>query len=739
MPDRFRQKIHLALADSQLQSALDNNAERRQGAFTAAFESLPEGRQAFRQRAHDIRQAVVADLDRYLEQFAKKAAANGMTIHYASDAGEAVETVLRIAQDAGASLIAKSKTMVGEEIHLNEHLEAKGFRVVETDLGEYIIQLRGEPPAHIITPAVHLTRAQVAKTFEEKIGLPFTTDIPALTAAARRVLRATFLQADIGISGVNFGVAETGTLVLVTNEGNGRMCTSLPDIHIALMGIERLVPSFADLAVMLNLLPRSATGQKLSVYTSLIHSPRSPEEGEGPSQRHLILLDNGRQSMRFSPLSEALYCIRCGACLNACPVFREIGGHAYVGPAGQPTTYPGPIGSLVSPGLFGIAKFGNLARATSLCGACKDACPVDIDLPGLLLRVRAGAGAQAGAADRPRAANLENAVDTAKPAGINETAYLPPTSDPHVQTGLSEKSKNLTQKPPSGAHIPIALRIGLFFFSIFARSPARYQLAQRFAGVFTRLVPGSDGWMHMPAFTGWGLRRDFPRFALRPFSASPLARQLALHKPGSPPLQLNRKAPVGKPISAAPIVAAQPIPGVDDENPLTRFSDELKALGGEVIRCRLDDLSDRVLAALQVRQESRIQAWEPAFLPPGLLDVLNSQGISITHTADPSIRIGLTGALAGIAETGSLVIPAALGCPPSASLLPEIHMAVLPSERLLPRLADALALPEIPQFSSVSIVTGPSRTADIEMTLTIGVHGPGELVVFLLAEPLIAA
>src|SRR5512134_3848818 len=274
-------------------------------------------------------------------------------------------------------LIAKAKSMISEEIDLNPALEAEGIRVVETDLGEYIVQLRHERPGHILTPAVHLRRDDVGKLFHEKLGIPYTEDIPTLTNTARKVLRDVFLTADVGISGVNFGIAETGGICLVTNEGNGRMVTTMPRTHIALMGMERLVPTLDDLALMLSLLPRSATGQKLSVYTQLLHSPLAGQE------RHIIILDNGRTRLRNSPLAESLYCIRCGACLNACPVFRELRGHAYG------SVYPGPIGSVISAGFFG-SDFVPLPQASSLCGACKEPCPVDIDLPKLLTRVRAG-------------------------------------------------------------------------------------------------------------------------------------------------------------------------------------------------------------------------------------------------------------------------------------------------------------------------------------------------------------
>ena len=380
----FRARIRTSLANPTLQLALDANAERRVNGRIRAWESLPNWRER-RQQAHAIRAEVIEHLEEYLAPFINKAKENGIMVHRAKDAAEAIQTILKITEssfpgrldkiDANHQtplLVAKSKSMVTEEVNLNHALEAEGIRVVETDLGEYIVQLRGERPAHIITPAVHLRRDDVGRLFHEKLGIPYTEDIPTLTNTARKVLRDVFLNADIGISGVNFGVAETGTLCVVSNEGNARMVTTLPPLHIALMGMERLVRNLDDLAIMLSLLPRSATGQKLSVYTQLVHSPFPGQ------QRHLILLDNGRSRLRNSPLKESLYCIRCGSCLNACPVFREIGGHAYH------STYSGPIGSVISAGFFG-SDFVPLAQASSLCGACKDACPVDIDLPKLFL------------------------------------------------------------------------------------------------------------------------------------------------------------------------------------------------------------------------------------------------------------------------------------------------------------------------------------------------------------------
>src|SRR5215213_9425604 len=279
----FRERIRGSLANENLQLALDGNAERRVNGRIAAFASLPDWRER-RQQAHAVRADVIEHLEDYLEQFIAKATENGITVHRAKDAGEAIELILKVTESnvephGGASrrrwtpLIAKSKSMVSEEINLNHALEAQGIRVVETDLGEYIVQLRNEKPAHIITPAVHLRRDDVGKLFHEKLGIPYTEDIPTLTSTARSVLREVFLHADMGISGVNFGIVETGGICIVSNEGNARMVTTLPPIHIALMGMERLVRNLDDLALMLSLLARSATTQKLSVYTQLIHAP----------------------------------------------------------------------------------------------------------------------------------------------------------------------------------------------------------------------------------------------------------------------------------------------------------------------------------------------------------------------------------------------------------------------------------------------------------------------------------
>ncbi|HET7157760.1 MAG TPA: LutB/LldF family L-lactate oxidation iron-sulfur protein, partial [Burkholderiales bacterium] len=307
----------------------------------------------------------------------------GATIHRARDAAEANSIICGLVQERNARVVVKSKSMTTEETHLNDALEAAGMQVVETDLGEYIIQLAKEPPSHIIAPAIHKTRQQIGALFTAELGMPPTDDVDQMTSTARATLRDRFAAADVGISGVNFAIAETGTIVIVENEGNIRLTTSLPRLHIAVMGIEKVIPRFADLDVFLKLLPRSGTGQRLTTYQSFITGTKRHPTDEGPDEVHIVLLDNGRSRMLAHPVTrQSLACIRCGACLNACPVYQQVGGHAYG------SVYPGPIGAVITPQLMGIEKAAQLPYASSLCGACREVCPVKIDIPRLLLHLR---------------------------------------------------------------------------------------------------------------------------------------------------------------------------------------------------------------------------------------------------------------------------------------------------------------------------------------------------------------
>ncbi len=396
--DRFSANVRRALGDAQLQAALGRAIGRFASHRQMAFEAFPEG-EALRDRAREVKARTLAALDRHLLELSDSVERAGGEVHWAADADEARRIVVDLAERYGARRIVKSKSMTTEEIGLNEALEAAGMEPVETDLGEFVIQLAGETPSHIIGPALHKTREEVTELFQAKLGSPRLESIEALTREARRHLRDAFRRADFGVSGVNFAVASTGTVAIVENEGNARLTTSLPRVHVAVMGMEKVVPDLESLAVMLKVLARSATGQAMSSYVSLLTGPRREGEEDGPEAFHLVVLDNGRSKLLADPeLREALACIRCGACLNVCPVYRRAGGHAYG------WVYSGPIGAVIAPTLLGPERAPQLPFASSLCGACRDVCPVRIDLPRLLLAQRRklveGRRAPAGRAER---------------------------------------------------------------------------------------------------------------------------------------------------------------------------------------------------------------------------------------------------------------------------------------------------------------------------------------------------
>lgn len=451
----FKKRVARALADQSLHAALYRATDRFGAQREQMLANLPNA-DAARDQAQAIRRHTLANLDRYLDQFVANCERAGAVVHWATDAAAANRVIVELAQARGVDLVVKGKSMLSEETHLNRALEAAGITAAETDLGEFVAQLAGEPPAHIVVPVVHKTRHDISRLFAAKLGVPETDDVGQLTQHARVALREKFLAAGMGFTGVNFGVAETGSIVVLSNEGNGRMCSSLPRYHVAMMGIERLVPTMSDLGLMLQLLGRSATGQKLTAYNSIITGPRRQGEPDGPEELHVVLVDNGRTRILGSEYAEMLTCIRCGACLNACPIYRLIGGHGYG------STYPGPMGSVLSPLFFGLDEYADLPHATSLCGACREVCPVRIDLPGLLLRLRR---------DTVRRGNR-----------------------------------------------PWWLKLGLMGYSIGVRHPALFQLGARLGALATRAM-GRDGWLRWlpPPLDAWTGRRDFPALAASTF------------------------------------------------------------------------------------------------------------------------------------------------------------------------------------------------------------------------------
>ena len=380
----FHERIQYALLDERLQKALYSATGRLRDKRLSGVgaDQLPDY-QELRTQAHRIKQHTMENLDHYLELLARRVEERGGQVVWCRDAGEVQSFIGDLARDRGVRLAVKSKSMTSEEVGLNEALERYGVEAVETDLGEFIIQLAGERPYHIVAPAMHKTRQQVADLFEAKLGVGREEEIPRQTMIARTVLRKKFLEAGMGISGANFLIADSGAVVIVENEGNARLTTSSPRIHVAVAGIEKVIPRAADLAVFLQLLGRSATGQTLTSYTSFLSGPRRAGELDGPEEFYVVLLDNGRtRILADRDKRQTLYCIRCGACLNICPVYRRIGGYSY------PGTYSGPIGAILTPQALGLGHEPELPFASSLCGACAEVCPVKIDIPKILLELR---------------------------------------------------------------------------------------------------------------------------------------------------------------------------------------------------------------------------------------------------------------------------------------------------------------------------------------------------------------
>ncbi len=461
----YHTRVRAALEDRRLKIALTRATGRMSSQRTAAMTEV-DG-QRLRDQVRQMKEYSLRHLPDLLERFESHLLANGAHVHWAFDAGEAQRIILDMARKANVQNVVKAKSMATEEIHLNTALQQAGMRVVETDLGEYIIQLDNEPPSHIVAPVVHKRIEDISLIFQRELDMPPTLDPEVMCNVARQSLRKEFLGADMGVSGCNFGIAETGTVGIVTNEGNGRMTAGLPRVYVAVMGIEKIVPTVEDAFLQYQALCRSATGQQCSVYLTMTSGPRRPDEADGPEEFHVVLLDNGRSDMLVRGYGEALLCLRCGACLNVCPVYREIGGHAYG------STYSGPIGAVISPLLYNeVVDVDKLPHASTLCGACREACPVKIDLPRLLLDLRAE---QAADGETPR---FERAA---------------------IQTFVRSMSSRRSYENAG-------------------------RLASMGSNVLAALSGGSIKFMP-PPFAAWTQSRDFPAFAKRSFREQWAARQ----------------------------------------------------------------------------------------------------------------------------------------------------------------------------------------------------------------------
>lgn len=447
----FKANASRAIADKQLTGNLKGVRQNFIDKRYKAVKALPEF-EALRENAKEIKNHTLAHLDLYLEKYAAKVEEAGGHVHFAADAAEARRIALEICRKVGAKTVTKGKSMITEEVGLNSFLEANGITPVETDLGEYIIQLRGETPSHIIAPAVHLNKNQIESDFRRvHTHLDANRDLTektSLLTEARGVLRDRFLAADVGITGANFLIAETGTSIIVTNEGNGDLTQILPKVHVVMASIEKMVPTLEDVSQILRLLARSATGQEMSVYTTLSTGPRRPGDVDGPEEYHVILLDNGRSAMLGGEFQDMLRCIRCAACMNHCPVYHQIGGHAYG------WIYPGPMGSVLTPSLIGVDEAGHLPNASTFCGRCESVCPMKIPLPKMMRHWR-------------------------------EREY----------------ERNLN---------PAVARYGLGIWAFFARRPKLYGLASRLAIKAMKLAGrGKGSFRFLPGVGAWTKYRDF--------------------------------------------------------------------------------------------------------------------------------------------------------------------------------------------------------------------------------------
>jgi len=445
---QFRQTARIKLADPRLQAALkklQSNFVKGRAERVAELDNFEEIRDA----AAAIRDHALAHLDAYLEEFEKNATARGAVVHWAETADDVNRIVCEIAARHGVRRIAKSKSMVTEECGLNEGLEAAGYEVIETDLGEYILQLANERPSHIVAPVVHKSREEISDLFAQKHARPRKTDIAQLTREARDMLRPQFLAADMGVSGANFIIAETGSTLMVTNEGNGRMVTTLPRVHVAITGIEKVVPTLEDVSVLLRLLPRHGTGQSITNYISVTTGVRDADATDGPEHFHVVLVDAGRTRLLGTDFQAMLRCIRCGACMNHCPVYQSVGGHAYG------WVYPGPMGSVLTPSYAGLEAALDLPHAATLCNQCGVVCPVKIPLPELLRKLR----------------------------------------ERQFERGLR----------------PWSERLGLRAWVWFAQRPALYALVSRIAAAALAWWAGRDRLIHrLPFGAGWSGGRDLP-------------------------------------------------------------------------------------------------------------------------------------------------------------------------------------------------------------------------------------
>jgi L-lactate dehydrogenase complex protein LldF len=687
-----------SLADTQLRANLARATSTIRDKRARVVGELPDWEQ-LRSAGAAAKDAALLDLDAQLERLERSVTAAGGRVHWAADRVEACAIVAEIARSHGFRELVKVKSIASDEIKLNEALEADGIHAVETDLAELIIQLGHDSQSHILVPAIHKNRAEIRDLFRRELDLPdLSDDPPALTEAARLHLRSLFLRARMGVSGANFAIAETGTVCVVESEGNGRMCTTLPEVLVTLMGVEKVVPAWRDMEVFLQLLPRSSTGERMNPYTSFWSGVR---EGDGPREFHLVLLDNGRTRALADELGrQALRCIRCSACLNVCPVYARVGGHAYE------SVYPGPIGAILTPQLQGMDEAGSLPYASSLCGACAEVCPVNIEIPRLLTHLRARERDEAGALD------------------------------PEL---LSMKG----------------------LYGVFS-SRERYERAQRIARVAARPLarrgritraPGPlSGWTSsrdLPAparesFRDWWRRTRGETGASAPVPVAPAPTRPERHEAEPAPAGSARETVLAR-IRAA-LAGVEPHHGRprDYRTEDSRSHEEIVALFAErvaeyratVHRTGGDGVAPLVASICAEEGAERLgvaPGAPPGWRPEGV-ELVDDEGLGPAEL--DTLGGALTGCAVAIAETGSFVLDGGAGQGRRAlSLVPDLHVCVVGEEQVVGLVPEAVARLEasVREGRPLTFVSGPSATSDIELDRVEGVHGPRILHVVLVS------
>lgn len=688
---------------------------------------------AARDAAAEVKWQAINHLDRYLEEFVTKIEARGAKVFWAENATAARDYIISVARRNNVRSIVKSKTMTTEEIHLNECLEKEGFDLIESDLGEYIVQLRREPPYHLVFPAMHLRREQISDLFHDKLGSAPTDKPEELTMIARRVMRKRFCTADMGITGANFIVAETGMISITENEGNSRLTGALPKIHVSVVGIEKVLPRLADLALFLPMLATAGAGQSLTCYNTLYGGPRLPGEPDGPEEFHIVLLDNRRTHLLAdAEQRDALHCIRCGACLNVCPIFKNIGGHSYG------TTYQGPIGSVITPHLRGLQDWKHLPSASSLCGACTEACPVKINLHHHLLHNR-----------RNAAKSDPSRIERLMYRGFVFTMLRPKI---YQRVAAFARTLQPLRKVVNGTFLD-PLRPWTKSRSFPPLAPKSFRDLWRERSAAREVQPHSPPPAPKPVTQTWksaGPTIDKPPTLPtsdpdKAFHTGDVATENGQsgRRPILARIREALKVPAPHPVATAFEFSSHqrwlPAVGKTLDEQIELFRQNAQALRADFLVC-----ADAAEAIDSIKTLAANEGWKKIGFHEcdlartmvgalGLPSVKTDGGYALNDLE--SCDAGITGCEALVAQTGSILISTRHCGGRALSVLPPHHVVLARRNQMVPDLTVALGKAREKFGDAVpslfSFITGPSRTGDIERILVLGAHGPKKLTILL--------